>query len=126
MSTASPALDVMRTGSWSVLTCSSRGKRRCRASLALIVMTETELLCRTEIPYQYGTQIRYQRLLASDSIRMPQIMRTELIPQRSQLRIRFPLLTKMAPGDCSGGHFHARWEERPNDQAGGVGVMDPM
>jgi transposase len=33
----------------------------------------------------------------------------QLITQRSQVRILSPLLTKTAPGEPSGGRFHARW-----------------
>src|SRR5579859_1348724 len=47
MSTTSPLLELILTGTWSSLTCWMRGNRRERASLALIVT------CRTLLSFWY-------------------------------------------------------------------------
>src|SRR5260370_37889619 len=65
MSTASPLLELILTGTWSSLTCWMRGNRRERASLALMATAAHSLPSGTRISYQIGTYLSYQGTCAN-------------------------------------------------------------
>src|ERR1700733_3186376 len=112
MRTASPALELILTGTWSSLTCWMRGNRRERASLALTATASTSSFC---VPY-HGTRVvqvfcARPRRRTAPTQHPPLPCATPIANSSSAYRpvekeqdhlLRFPAWADRVQADCSG------------------------